>query len=132
MYIPAKNEEDLIKKAPHGELLQKVDSLVNKTIKEKRHFFDNGRTFSAIAYGRIGELTSPDYQDAGVINVTDQKNYVALYVWTGGDGAGIIEKYADVLPKSARAKGCLYIKNDAFLEKHQETIEKILIDAVKD
>ena len=131
MYTPAKTINDLIKNSPHSELLKEVDEFVTSKIDLDRHLFDNGKTFSSIAFGRLGEETNKDYADAGIINIASQKNYVALYIWSGGGGNGILDSHDDVLPKTSHNKGCLYIKNSEFLEEYQDVISDILEEALK-
>lgn len=133
MYTPAKTINDLIKNSPHSELLKEVDELVSSKVDLERHLFDNGRTFSSIAFGRLGDTYQQnlDYADAGVINIASQKNYVALYIWSGGGGNGILDSHDDKLPKSSHNKGCLYIKSSEFLEEYRDVIVDILDEAVK-
>lgn len=133
MYTPAKTINDLIKNSPHSDLLKEVDEFVSSHVDLERHLFDNGRTFSSIAFGKLGEdyQQSLDYADAGIINIASQKNYVALYIWSNGGGNGILDKYDEDLPKNSHNKGCLYIKNSKFLEDYRDTIVDILKDAVE-
>lgn len=131
MYTPATSCEDLLEKSPHAETLQALDQLVTQTTTMKRHYYDNGQTFSAIAFGELGDLGRKKYAyaKAGIINLNSQKNYVGLYIWAGGDGKGIIQKHSDVLPKSAFAKGCLHIRNQQFLTKYETVIKQIILEA---
>lgn len=124
MYTKASSIDDLISKSPFSEVMKKIDELVASNTKLERHYFDNGRTFSSIAYGRIGNLGKKnyDYADAGMINITSQKNFVGLYIWSGD----VIEKYADEFPKSTISKGCINIKDMSFLDKYSDVLKKII------
>ncbi|GKQ42211.1 hypothetical protein RD055328_01340 [Companilactobacillus sp. RD055328] len=133
MYTKAKSIEDLISKSPYQEVMEKVDEMVSSNTNLERHYFDNGKTFSAISYGRIGDLGRKNYAyaDAGVININTQKNFVGLYIWVNGGDGKIIEKYADQLPKSAMGKGCINIKNIEFLNKYEDIIKQVILDVDK-
>lgn len=133
MYTPAKTIDEFENNVPDGKLLINVTKLVEKTIKVKGRLFDNGRTFSSIAFGKLGNPEKfKDYADAGIINITGQKNYVGLYIWTGGDGSGIVERLGGTLPKSSIGKGCVFIKNQEFLDKNKTIIEEIVKEAFKE
>lgn len=128
MYTKASSIYDLIAKSNFPDVFEKTRELVQKHTDLPEHYFDNGRTFSSIAYGKLGNLDRDnyDYADAGIINISPQKNYIGLYIWGGGGDGKLIEKYADQFPKSSYNKGCIYIKNLAFLEKYGEALGKLV------
>jgi len=125
MYTEATSIDDLIGKAFDSELMQEVVELACQALSSKGRLFDNGRTFSAVAYGQ-NPLPSPGYEDAGLINITAQKNYLALYIYDFSNGNDSWGRYADLFPKTALGKGCLRIRNLDFLNKYREEIARIL------
>ena len=116
MYISAKEIEDYISQSPNPQLLRQVTQLV-KTVfpDENLRYFDNGRTFSALALG-ANPHPSPGYEEAGMLNISAQKNYVALYFY--GSNVTLQERF----PKSVIGRGCLRIKNQKFFAKYEEDI----------
>ncbi|WP_341783984.1 hypothetical protein V4331_06980 [Lactococcus formosensis subsp. formosensis] len=86
---------------------------------EDLRYFDNGRTFSALALG-ANPHPSPGYEEAGMLNISAQKNYVALYFY--GSNVAMQERF----PKSAIGRGCLRIKNQKFFAKYEEDIRESL------
>lgn len=130
MYTKASSIEDLIAKSNFSEVMEKTRELVLGHTNLLEHYFDNGRTFSSIAYGKLGNLgrENYDYAEAGVINISPQKNYVGLYIWNNGGDGQLIAKYAEYFPKSAYNKGCIYIKNLAFIDKYGEPLGKLIAE----
>lgn len=120
MYISADEIENYITQSPDPRLLREVIQLVRTMFPEEDlRYFDNGRTFSAIALG-MNPHPSPGYEEAGMLNVSAQKNYVALYFY------GINSNWQGPFPKSAVGRGCLRIKNQKFFVKYEEDIREIL------
>lgn len=128
MYTKANSIDDLIAKSNFPEVMQKTRELVLANTALPEHYFDNGKTFSSIAYRKLGNLgrDSYDYAEAGIINLAPQKNYVGLYIWNNGGDGQLIAKYAEHFPKSAYNKGCIYIKNLAFLEKYGKFLGQLI------
>ena len=73
MYISAEEIEDYIAQSPNPQLLRQVTQLV-KTVfpDENLRYFDNGRTFSALALG-ANPHPSQGYEEAGILNISAQK-----------------------------------------------------------
>lgn len=130
MYTKADSIDNLIAKSNFPEVMTKARELVLAHTTLPEHYFDNGRTFSAIAYGKLGDLgrSNNDYADAGLINLAPQKNYVGLYIWVEGGNGALIAKYAEQFPKSAYNKGCIYLKNLAFIEKYAEPLGQLIAE----
>ncbi|PCS01640.1 hypothetical protein RU85_GL000480 [Lactococcus garvieae] len=120
MYISAEEIEDYIAQSPDPQLLRQVTQLVGTVFPEEDlRYFDNGRTFSALAVGS-NPHPSPGYEEAGMLNISAQKNYVALYFY--GSNVALQERF----PKSAIGRGCLRIKNQKFFAKYAEDIRESL------
>lgn len=120
MYNAAENIEDYISQSQDPQLLRRTLRMIQKIFpNEKLRYFDNGRTFSSISLGR-SLFPSPGYEEAGVINVSSQKNHVAIYFY-GGEMS-----WQNKFPKAAVGKGCLRIKNQSFLEKYEAEILEVL------
>lgn len=120
MYNAAENIEAYIAQAPDSRLLRQVLCMVQNVYpKEKFRYFDNGKTFASISLGK-NFFPSPGYEEAGAINITSQKNYVAIYFYSDNP------IWQTRLPKSAVGKGCLRIKNQIFLEKYEKEVLEIL------
>lgn len=82
MYISAEEIEDYVSQSPNPQLLRQVTQLV-KTVfpDENLRYFDNGRTFSALALG-ANPHPSPGYEEAGILNISAQKKLCcALFLW---------------------------------------------------
>ena len=125
MYTSAATVDELIRLAFDPGLMQDVVDLAGQALACEGRLFDNGRTFSAVAYGE-NPLPSPGYENAGLVNITAQKNYIALYIYDFSSGNDCMAQYADVIPKTARGKGCIRIRNADFLGKYREAIAAIL------
>ena len=73
MYISAEEIEDYIAQSPDPQLLRQVTQLVGTVFPEEDlRYFDNGRTFSALAVGS-NPHPSPGYEEAGMLNISAQK-----------------------------------------------------------
>ncbi|MCL2112478.1 MAG: DUF1801 domain-containing protein [Streptococcaceae bacterium] len=119
----AENLDELIAQSFDSELMRQVVKLITKHFpNHPPRLFDNGKTFCALALGK-NPLPSPDYEDAGYINIAPQKNYIALYIY---DTTSTFEQYTKDFPKSSIGKGCLRIKNQAFLDKYKENLSNLL------
>ncbi|MEY8537964.1 DUF1801 domain-containing protein [Lactococcus muris] len=118
MYNAAGNIEEYIAQAQDSQLLRQVLHMVHSTFPEEElRYFDNGKTFSAIALGQ-NPYPSPGYEEAGTVNISSQKNYVAIYFY----GENI--SWQNNFPKSAMGKGCLRIKSSKFMEKYDVEIRE--------
>jgi hypothetical protein len=122
MYTTADTVDELIQKSFDPQLMDTIVQVVAAATKEKPRLFDNGRTFSGVAFG-INPLPSPGYETAGAINITARKDFIAIYVYGG---------YPDfsAFPKSTVGRGCLRIKNQAFLDQYLQEIEQVVTTAI--
>lgn len=128
MYINADNIEEYIEQAHDPKLLVTIVQAISARFpNEKPRYFDNGKTFSGVAFGKNPQPTN-GYEEAGSVNISVQKNYIALYFYSFFNETRTLSSYTKSLPQSSVGKGCLKIKNIAFLEKHEQTWNQIIQD----
>ncbi|MFW8577089.1 DUF1801 domain-containing protein [Enterococcus entomosocium] len=122
MYLHADNIDEYIELSYDSELLRKVIQIISSCFpKESPRYFDNGRTFSGIAFGK-NPIPTADYEEAGLINIASQKSNISIYFYQFVNGENVFDDYVSRFPKSSVGKGCLRIKNVDFLEKHNEAL----------
>ncbi|WP_213497269.1 hypothetical protein [Lactococcus formosensis] len=126
MYINVNNIDEYIEQSYDPNLLVEIVKLISERFpNEKPRYFDNGKTFSAIVFGK-NPVPTQGYEEAGIINIASQKNNISIYFYSFFDGKNLFDKYAALFPKSAVGKGCLRIKNKKFLEKYEEAITQFV------
>lgn len=126
MYINVNNIDEYIEQSYNPNLLVEIVKLISERFPdEKPRYFDNGKSFSAIVFGK-NPVPTEGYKEAGTINIASQKNNISIYFYNFFDGENLFDKYATLFPKSAVDKGCLRIKNKKFLEKYEEAITQFV------
>lgn len=122
MYINVNN----IEQSFDPILLNIVVQLVSEQFPEESPtYFDNGNTYSGISFGKNPNPIK-GYEEAGLINVASQKNNISIYFDARLSSGNSLNKYISQFPKNAIGKGCLRIRNKAFLEKNISIIKKFL------
>lgn len=126
MYINVRHMDEYIEQSYDPELLVAIVHLVAQYYPgEKPRYFDNGKTFSAIAFGE-NPVPTPGYEDAGEINIASQKHTISIYFYGFSETKNTFEASMSRFPKSAVGKGCLRIKNKTFLEKYKTALLQFL------
>lgn len=131
MYVNVNNMEEYIEQAYDPKLLVEVVKLISRCFpNEAPRYFDNGKTFSAIVFGK-NPVPTEGYEEAGVINIAAQKNNISLYFYKFIGDENVFDKCALLFPKSTAGKGCLRIKSKNFFERYEDLIIQILEEIIE-
>lgn len=126
MYNNVNNIDEYIEQAYDPLLLVEIVKLVSRYFPDETpRYFDNGKTFSAIVFGK-NPISTQGYEEAGLINIAAQKNNISIYFHYFTEGENVFDKYISLFPKRVAGKGCLRVTSKNFFVRYKDLIAQIM------
>lgn len=131
MYINATNIDEYIEQSYNSPLLVEIIKLVSQYFPEESpRFFDNGKSFSAIVFGRH-PISTQGYEETGLINISIQKYSISIYFYNFTEDGNVFDKYTPLFPKRAAGRGCLRVTSENFIERYKDLVSQIMEEVVR-
>lgn len=114
MRVDATNFEEFFAAAGERERdLRQLDKFIHKEVPELKRSFFNTQTMTGIAYGMYHYKSERSKQEGDwpVVGLTNQKNYISLYICALKDGKYLAEYYGKKLGKVDTGRSCVRFKH---------------------